>query len=83
MRPFPFEPLPSSLAVASELVRARFDEARQSVLRREEEDRAQNEDEPGKIWREKWRKAAKKTVVKFRVRICAVTGLLCENSKDG
>lgn len=80
---YPFEPLPSSLAIASELVRARFDEARAGVLRREEEERERRtsdagEDEPGRVWRKKWRRAVKQGVGKFRERVCGLTGLLCE-----
>ncbi|KAK4056294.1 hypothetical protein OIO90_002738 [Microbotryomycetes sp. JL221] len=77
LKPFEFEPVPSPLALA---VRAKLDEARAVVLRREEMmmDRTLNEDEPGKIWRERWRSAVKRGMTRFKQRVCSATGLLCE-----
>lgn len=77
LNPYPFDPIPSSLAQA---VRARFDEARAAVLNREEEEktRIRDEQEPGRVWRERWRAAARRGVTTFKARVCAATGLLCE-----
>lgn len=40
--------------------------------------RKRENEEPGRIWRMRWRMAVRRGVYKFRERICNVTGLLCE-----
>ena len=74
LNPYPFDRLPSNLALASELVRAKFEEARRS---RAEEPEA-SDTPKRRLWRERWRQAATNGVTKFRSRICDLTGLLCD-----
>ena len=80
LQPFPFEPLPSSLALASDLLRTKLNEARKEKERRAKERLEASVDADGKVrvWRERWSLAAKRGVTKFKVKVCALTGLLCE-----
>lgn len=74
LRPFPFEPLPSSLALASELVRNKLKEARKEKERRAREREMSDE----VVWRKRWRAAAGRGVTRFRSNVCALTGLMCD-----
>ncbi|SGY66143.1 BQ5605_C004g02632 [Microbotryum silenes-dioicae] len=105
LNPYPFETVPSSLTLA---MRAKFDEARSIVARRELgflddetemdlarrgkdddessklSDRSREKDsvEPGRIWRLRWRAAAKRGIKTFRESVCRTTGLLCEEKSQ-
>lgn len=98
MKPFAFEPVVTSALALS--LKAKFDEAREALSRREAEARAEREcdeaanggsggggvgggsgdSESGQIWRERWRAAARRGIVRFKARVCAATGLLCDSS---
>ncbi|GAA5891436.1 hypothetical protein JCM5296_006531 [Sporobolomyces johnsonii] len=75
--PYEFSRVPSQFSLA---VRAKLDEARQAWLVDEEKRRLRDgdEDEPGRLWRERWL-AQRKTA--FKERVCALTGLLCEEGQ--
>lgn len=78
--PFPFDPLPTSLELASEILRNKLALARAESERRTLE-RADlpGYDQKGKsIWRSRWTEAGRRGVVRFRANVCALTGLLCE-----
>ncbi|KAK4049427.1 DNA repair protein rad14 [Microbotryomycetes sp. JL201] len=70
LKPFAFNPVPSPLALA---VRAKLDEARAAL---HIEDRFEQTpgtkrdelEEPGRIWRERWRAAAKRGITRFKDR---------------
>ncbi|KAM0792838.1 hypothetical protein ACM66B_002604 [Microbotryomycetes sp. NB124-2] len=90
LKPYPFDPVPSPLALA---VRAKLDEARAALhiedrfdlapsqSSRNRDDAAAAAEEPGRIWRERWRAAARRGITRFKDRVCAVTGFLCEDNK--
>lgn len=114
LNPYPFSKIPNSLLAASELMRAKFSEARENstsyllsrstststsgscssssssfdereigeVIGEDELEamskRKRENEEPGRIWRMRWRMAVRRGVYRFRERICNVTGLLCE-----
>jgi hypothetical protein len=55
------------------------------VIRLEEEEEAWikeqvegMDDEPGRIWRQRWRGAVKRGATTLRDKVCALTGLMCE-----
>ena len=78
LRPFPFEPLPSSLSIASDLLRTKIADARKESDRRTKES-----EELGKklLWRDRWRMGVRKGVKGFRGNVCKLTGLLCEKKE--
>ncbi|GAA5830960.1 hypothetical protein JCM11251_005092 [Rhodosporidiobolus azoricus] len=84
LNPYIFEPVPSQFTLA---MRAKIDEARAAFLRDENarlvaEGKAQAKegDEPRglRLWRERWRAALVRNKKRLRDRVCAVTGLLCD-----
>ncbi|GJN87941.1 hypothetical protein Rhopal_000896-T1 [Rhodotorula paludigena] len=88
LNPFPFEPVPSQFSLA---VRARLDEARSAWTAADhaqyaaEQARAAELAEPRglRVWRERWRAAVARGRQRFRQRVCAVTGLLCDEPAQG
>ncbi|GAA5973673.1 hypothetical protein JCM11641_005075 [Rhodosporidiobolus odoratus] len=90
LKPFPFEPVPSQF---TRTVRAKLDEARLAWQEREREriaagggavpgqegGSAGGEEPKGlRMWRERWRAAMQRGKRRMRERVCAVTGLLCD-----
>jgi len=83
LKPYAFDPVPSPLSLA---LRAKLDEARQAWLADQDRERSgkegdEEELEPGKIWRVRWKEAVKRGRERFRERVCKVTGLLCDEEK--
>jgi len=81
LKPYVFDPVPSPLSLA---LRAKLDEARQAWLADQEKTGAVGEEEelePGKIWRVRWKEAVRRGRERFRERVCKVTGLLCDEEK--
>ncbi|KAK4698075.1 hypothetical protein P7C70_g8113, partial [Phenoliferia sp. Uapishka_3] len=78
LNPYPFDPLPTNLALASEIVRAKFEEARRLRGGAPIKDVAEDDSPKKRLWRERWRQAASNGVTKFRSRVCDLTGLLCD-----
>lgn len=81
LKPYVFDPVPSPLSLA---LRAKLDEARQAWLADQEKtgsSREEEELEPGKIWRVRWKEAVRRGRERFRERVCKVTGLLCDEEK--
>ncbi|GAA5884827.1 hypothetical protein JCM6882_007111 [Rhodosporidiobolus microsporus] len=86
--PYVFEPVPSQFTLA---MRAKLDEARQALGRDGggggefgraaggAEGRTEEGEPKGlRLWRERWRAAVMRNKRRFRERVCAVTGLLCD-----
>ncbi|GAA5946376.1 hypothetical protein JCM1841_002193 [Sporobolomyces salmonicolor] len=78
--PYEFSRVPSPFSLA---VRAKLDEARQAWLADEENRRLRDGDvdEPGRLWRERWTAAFARRKTAFKERVCALTGLLCEEGQ--
>lgn len=97
LRPFAFDPVPSplTLAVRQKLVEARSAwQVEQDDRRRAREGggeggggeggggEARGKEPSGlRLWRERWRGAVQRGRRRFRQRVCAVTGLLCDESE--
>ncbi|BGP13335.1 hypothetical protein JCM10213_001478 [Rhodosporidiobolus nylandii] len=84
LKPFPFEPVPSQFTLA---MRAKLDEARMAWQEKElrgtagaREAEAQDGQEPRglRLWRDRWRAAVQRGKKRMMERVCAVTGLLCD-----
>ncbi|GAA5928635.1 hypothetical protein JCM3775_004590 [Rhodotorula graminis] len=90
LKPFAFDPVPSplTLAVRQKLVEARSawqveQDARRDAAGAGEggeggEGGARKEPRGLRVWRERWRGAVQRGKRRFRHRVCAVTGLLCD-----
>ncbi|KAM0749735.1 MSF1-domain-containing protein [Meredithblackwellia eburnea MCA 4105] len=95
---YPFDPLPGSLAKASELVRTKLEEARRARLATAagggvgvdggpvdgSTEGEEKEMGSGKrtLWRDRLRRASREGVRRFRRTVCQLTGLLCEEKED-
>ncbi|GAA6000623.1 hypothetical protein JCM10207_004581 [Rhodosporidiobolus poonsookiae] len=88
LKPYTFDPVPSQFTLA---MRAKLDEARMAWQAEADAARSQGgggeaqagREEKGeprglRVWRERWRAAYARNRRRFRDRVCAVTGLLCD-----
>lgn len=88
LKPFAFDPVPSplTLAVRQKLVEARSAWQVEQDARRdaaggeggEAGEGGRKEPRGLRVWRERWRGAVQRGKRRFRHRVCAVTGLLCD-----